>query len=60
MLEMSAEQGIDHIFATSHFYPDEEDPSSFLRRRTEAYDELMEYYPAGRTYYYELEKSFKK
>lgn len=24
------------------------------------YDELMEYYPAGRTYYYELEKSFKK
>ena len=33
MLEMSAGQGIDHIFATSHFYPDEEDPASFLRRR---------------------------
>ena len=43
MLMMSAEQGIDHIFATSHFYPDEEDPSSFLRRRTEAYDELLAY-----------------
>ena len=43
MLEMSAEQGIDHIFATSHFYPDEEDPSSFLHRRAEAYDELTAY-----------------
>ena len=43
MLEMSAWQGIDHIFATSHFYPDEEDPSSFLRRRAEAYGKLMAY-----------------
>ena len=43
MLEMSARQGIDHIFATSHFYPDEEDPSSFLRRRAEAYGKLMAY-----------------
>ena len=40
MLEVSAEQGVDEIFATSHFYPDEEDPESFLERRTEAYEEL--------------------
>ena len=32
MLEVSAEQGVDEIFATSHFYPDEEDPASFLAR----------------------------
>ena len=43
MLEMSAGQGIDHIFATCHFYPDEEDPSSFLRRRREACSELIAY-----------------
>lgn len=41
MLEMSAAQGIDHIFATCHFYPDEEDPASFLRRRREACRELL-------------------
>ena len=40
MLEISAEQGVDEIFATSHFYPNEEDPASFLERRTEAYEEL--------------------
>ena len=40
MLEVSAEQGVDEIFATSHFYPDEEDPASFLERRAEAYEEL--------------------
>ncbi|MBQ8075195.1 MAG: hypothetical protein IJ237_04335 [Oscillospiraceae bacterium] len=43
MLEMSAEQGVDHIFATSHFYADEEDPSSFLRRREQAVEELNAY-----------------
>ena len=41
MLEMSAGQGVNHIFATSHFYPYEEDPSSFLRRRREACRELL-------------------
>ena len=43
MLEMSAKQGIDHIFATSHFYGDEEDPASFLARRADSYAELQGY-----------------
>ena len=47
MLEMSAGQGIDHIFATSHFYPDEEDPASFLQRRKEACRKLIAF-SAGR------------
>lgn len=40
MLEVSAEQGVDEIFATSHFYPDEEDPASFLERRKRSCEEL--------------------
>ena len=47
MLEMSAGQGVNHIFATSHFYPYEEDPSSFLRRRKNAHSKLIAY-AAGR------------
>lgn len=47
MLEISAGQGVDHIFATSHFYPDEEDPVSFLHRRKKACSELIAY-AAGR------------
>lgn len=40
MLEESARQGVDLIFATSHFYADEDDPHSFLQRRNEAYQVL--------------------
>ena len=46
MLRMSYVQGVDTVFATSHFYADEEDPSSFLHRRTEAYLRLREAYAA--------------
>ena len=46
MLRLSYEQGVDTVFATSHFYADEEDPASFLRRRQEAYTRLKEAYAA--------------
>ena len=36
LLQMEAEQGVRHVFLTSHFYADEEEPSSFLRRRSAA------------------------
>ncbi len=41
MLEESKQQGVDLICATSHFYADEEDPRSFLSRRSEAYARLL-------------------
>ncbi|MBR0160123.1 MAG: hypothetical protein IJQ02_02355 [Oscillospiraceae bacterium] len=44
MLRTSFEQGVDTVFATSHFYADEEDPASFLRRRDAAFRELREAY----------------
>ncbi len=44
MLQQSYEQGVDTVFATSHFYADEEDPSSFLLRRDTAFRELREAY----------------
>lgn len=37
MLQESLRQGVDVMVATSHFYADEEDPESFLRRRNRAY-----------------------
>lgn len=37
MLRESREQGVDLIFATPHFYADEDDPESFLKRRDNAY-----------------------
>lgn len=43
MMRLSAEQGVDVMFATSHFYPDEEEPSSFLKRRQTSLDCLMQY-----------------
>ena len=46
MLRLSYAQGVDTVFATSHFYADEEDPSSFLKRRGEAYRKLREAYMA--------------
>lgn len=42
MLRMSAEQGIDHIVATPHFYPNQNDFERFLRRRSEAEEKLRE------------------
>ena len=36
MLARSRQQGVDVLFATSHFYADEEDPAAFLVRREEA------------------------
>ena len=44
MLRLSYQQGVDTVFATSHFYADEEDPASFLRRRNAAYLQLREAY----------------
>ena len=32
MLRTSYQQGVDTLFATSHFYADEEDPASFLKQ----------------------------
>ena len=40
MLRESFRQDVDLICATPHFYADEEDPKSFLRRRSEAYSRL--------------------
>ena len=36
MLDRMAEQGVRHLVSTSHFYPEDEAPEEFLRRRTEA------------------------
>ena len=44
MLKMSAEQGVDTIFATCHFYADKEDPANFLKRRKTAFENLRTYY----------------
>ena len=40
MLRESQRQGVDLICCTSHFYADEEDPASFLRRRAAAFARL--------------------
>lgn len=42
MLRESQRQGVDLICATSHFYAQEEDPASFLARRSEAAASLRE------------------
>ena len=41
MLRESFRQGVNIICSTSHFYADEEDPKSFLKRRNAAYMRLM-------------------
>ena len=41
MLEESARQGVEIIFATPHFYADEESPDSFLERREAACRKLL-------------------
>ena len=42
MLRMEAQQGIDRVVATPHFYPQYDTPESFLRRRAEAESTLRE------------------
>lgn len=41
MLRESRRQGVDLIAATPHFYADEDDPESFLKRRGDAYARLQ-------------------
>ena len=42
MLRMSAEQGICHMVATPHFYPQQDSPDRFLERRDAAFARLRE------------------
>lgn len=42
LLRMEAEQGITHVVATPHFYPQHDSPERFLRRRKEAELRLRE------------------
>ena len=35
MLRMMAKQGITHVVATPHFYPQHDTPESFLKRRAD-------------------------
>ena len=42
MLSASVEQGVDVIAATSHFYPTENSPAQFLKRRQASYERLCE------------------
>ena len=36
LLQMESKQGISHVIATPHFYPQHDNPESFLRRRRNA------------------------
>lgn len=40
LLEILAEQGVDTVCATSHFYPSEDSPECFLKKRSVAYERL--------------------
>ena len=42
MLQMEAEQGIRTVVLTPHFYPQQDSPGRFLKRRTEAEQRLRE------------------
>lgn len=42
MLRLSAEQGVEHMLATPHFYPRYDSPETFLRKREEAEKILRE------------------
>lgn len=48
MLVMSAEQGVDRIVCTPHFYADEDYPDSFLRKRAESVERLKTFAPEFR------------
>ncbi len=45
MLQMEAEQGIDTVVLTPHFYADRESPEQFLKRREAAFQSLNELMP---------------
>ena len=47
LLEQLKSQGIDTVTATPHFYPSEQDLSSFLEKRQAAYEKLKENYPSN-------------
>lgn len=42
MLRMEAEQGVDTVVLTPHFYREKEDPSSFLQRRASSFYRLKD------------------
>ena len=42
MLREAFQQGITHVVATPHFYPQKDSPEEFLRRRQVAEDRLRE------------------
>ena len=42
MLKLEAEQGITHVIATPHFYPQYDSPEQFLERRSQAEQKLRE------------------
>ena len=47
MLRMEAEQGIGHVIATPHFYPQQDSPERFLQRREQAMARLQEMMTPG-------------
>lgn len=42
MLQMLAEQGVTRVIATPHFYPQQDSPEAFLKRRQRAFETLAE------------------
>lgn len=62
MLRMEAQQGIERVIATPHFYPQQDSPDSFLRKRDQAekmlreamaqYDDLPELIVGAEVYYF--------
>ena len=42
LLRLEAEQGIPHVIATPHFYPQRDEPERFLERRVRAQEKLWE------------------
>ena len=62
LLRMEAEQGITHVVATPHFYPQHDTPERFLRRRADAeqclreemekYTDLPELHIGAEVYYF--------
>ena len=47
LISMLAEQGVDTVIATPHFYANDESVDSFLKRRASAYERLMAALPEG-------------
>ena len=47
MIKRSSEMGVEHIALTPHFYPRNDDPTTFLERRERRYIELSNALPEG-------------